>query len=397
MHSKDRPRALVMGLDHTALATIRSLARRGVKVIATARADGGGVAACTTRARKVACEAYLGDAFINLLKEIAADCDDLPVLIPTADDAVLYVSRHRDKLQDDFRFVLPAEMVVETLMDKKAFAHWAMENNVSVPRTVSFQSLEEGLVAAEDLRFPAVFKPAVKDTDWLGQSSVPKAMQIDDREALENAYKSCHGYTDCFILQEVIPGGDHLVKFCLVYFSADGEVLATYEGEKIRQYPQFYGSTSLAVGRPVSEVTEITVEILKKAGFCGIGSVEFKQDPRDGQLCVTEPTVGRPDLQSGLAAGAGVDISYIAYCDAAGLEVPEMTLRHHGHKWLFERNDLASALRYIRDGDLRLRDWLRSLSGSRTCATFALDDPLPFACLTLGLGARMLGIRTRWW
>lgn len=386
---------VVLGLSHTALGTIRSLARQGVNVTAVTGPGNGGVAAHTTRARKLVVENYLDEGFIDVLLEISLETGDRPVLVPTGDYAVLCVSRHRDELNDYFRFVLPDETTVEVLMDKIPFAQWAMANDVLVPKTVCLERGNESPLP-DDLRFPCVLKPAVKDENWTDHS-VPKAMQVDDIEMLKRACEDYWAYADRLVLQEVIPGTDRQVKFCLVYISASGEVLATYEGEKIRQYPPRYGSTSLAVGTPRGVVTETAVDILQKADFRGIGSVEFKQDPRDGRLYVTEPTVGRPDQQSGLAAGAGVDIAYIAYCDAAGIEIPPQTVGRPGHKWLFERDDVASALHYIRSGELKVSQWMRSLSGPRTCATFAWDDPLPFMCLSLGFSARVLGIRTKWW
>jgi len=48
-----------------------------------------------------------------------------------------------------------------------------------------------------------------------------------------------------------------------------------------------------------------------------------------------------------------------------------------GRKWMVEDLDLDSAFRYWRDGNLTVREWLRSFRGVQESAYFAADDPRP--------------------
>jgi len=161
--------------------------------------------------------------------------------------------------------------------------------------------------------------------------------------------------------------------------------------------PFLAGVNSLAVGHPVAEVERLAAEVLASVGFRGIGSVEFKRSSRDGRLYIVEPTVGRVNLQSGIATAAGVNIPFIALCDALGLPLPESGAVRTDQRWLDERSDLDSARYYVQRGSLTRMAWLRSLRGPRTHLYFSLTDPLPFCCLAIGLAARVVGYRSSWW
>ena len=53
-------------------------------------------------------------------------------------------------------------------------------------------------------------------------------------------------------------------------------------------------------------------------GFIGIGSMEYKRDPRDGRFYMVEPTVGRTDYQEEIACLNGVNIPLAAYYAETG-------------------------------------------------------------------------------
>jgi predicted ATP-grasp superfamily ATP-dependent carboligase len=78
-------------------------------------------------------------------------------------------------------------------------------------------------------------------------------------------------------------------------------LLAEYAGQKVWQWPPLGGST--AVCRLIDEPQLISLarSIAIKLKMTGLGSIEFKRDPRTGKFLVTEPTVGRNDYQSGVA------------------------------------------------------------------------------------------------
>ena len=107
--------------------------------------------------------------------------------------------------------------------------------------------------------------------------------------------------SDRYILQEWIPGGDSEVFFVLFAFDENGVMLAEYAGQKLWQWPPLGGSTAVCRLIEEPQLVSLARTIALRLKMTGLGSIEFKRDPRTGKFLVTEPTVGRNDYQSGVA------------------------------------------------------------------------------------------------
>jgi len=84
----------------------------------------------------------------------------------------------------------------------------------------------------------------------------------------------------------------------------------------------------------------------------------------------------------------GMDVTRAEYLHFTGQPVPVSSMCT-GRKWILEDADLASCVRYYRDGVLNPRDWLGSYRGIEECAWYAADDLMPFLrrCLPFPLRA----------
>jgi len=134
-----------------------------------------------------------------------------------------------------------------------------------------------------------------------------------------------------------------------------------------------------------------TIRVFQLAGFHWLGYpkmmrdertgryLKMMRDERTGRYLIIEPNIGRPTGRSTCAEAGGVELLYTMYCDAVGYPLPKARQqRYTGIKWIFWRRDIAAALRSWRNGELTLRQWLRSWRGRKTCAVFSWSDPLPF-------------------
>jgi D-aspartate ligase len=59
-----------------------------------------------------------------------------PVLMYCSDQSMVFVSQHRERLAEGFRFVVPEAKLVEAMEDKAKFAALAMRHSLPVPPTV---------------------------------------------------------------------------------------------------------------------------------------------------------------------------------------------------------------------------------------------------------------------
>jgi len=195
------------------------------------------------------------------------------------------------------------------------------------------------------------------------------------------------------LVQELIPGPDTQLVFSLTYIDATGEPVAMFTGRKLRQYRPRFGTSSMAQSEWNPAVASTTIDILRAMEYRGYGSVEFKQDPRDGRLRAIEVTA-RTWYPHGLATRCGINLPYVAYADALGLPVPISHGFDDGVKWIDEERDMRSALESIKAGNLTVGAWLGSYRGRRTYALAAVDDPAPILALARRTAAS--GLRTVW-
>ncbi len=77
-----------------------------------------------------------------------------------------------------------------------------------------------------------------------------------------------------------------------------------------------------------------------------------------------------------LSMQAGIDIPFIAYADLVA-ETYHPGEAIEGAKWIHLATDLPTAFEEIFHGRLTIREYIRSIRGSRD-AVFSPDDPIPF-------------------
>lgn len=367
------PPAIVIGTGQTGLSIAHALHRHGVPVLGLDDRRGG----CTSYSRAfhfLAYERLYEPVVVDLLLDIAELLPRKAALFCSGDEHVLILSRHQNRLAGRFLFELPAHQDVERLMSKQAFARVAEQHGWPVPRTFNVDTAAELDAALEAMAFPAILKPRVKNRQ-VRMHAPQKAFICETPQELRDRYRTLAQWEPEAVVQQWIPGGDDEIYFSFHYFDATLRELANFEGRKLRQYLPECGSTSCAVGVPEPRVTELSRTILttmRSVGFC---SVEYKRDPRNGKFYIIEPTVGRVNLQVGVALANQVDIIGRAYFHLIGKTPPVDGPATHHVKWILVPQDLRSARFYVRRGELTWRAYFRSIAGPRVFAPLQPADP----------------------
>jgi predicted ATP-grasp superfamily ATP-dependent carboligase len=182
-------------------------------------------------------------------------------------------------------------------------------------------------------------------------------------------------------VQQWIPGDDSCVLFCLVYYDKHSEELGYYTGKKILQHPIGTGSTAISIGIDDSALYGLTTRMFKKVNYKGLGSVEFKVNRKNNTYYITEPTVGRNDLQSNTAMAGGVNLTKIAYYDALGRTCPQVFVKKKNSIWIEEYGALQSSKYLLKHKDMHVSEISKSLSKNVVFSHFAFHDPSPFIAL----------------
>jgi D-aspartate ligase len=374
--------ALVAPLNQNSLGTVRSLSRVGIPSVAVMPRPRDISAYTRLPKRKISFDRSDREAMWDALVAFGTATAEPHVTFWGDDDAVVSAAARASSLPPSLRFVLPDPQVVDLLTNKVLFAEWATSHGFRVPRTrVCAEPADWERVLDESL-VPCVVKPDERTAAWeaSGRAKTFFASTKGELARLQDEYA---GAARAFVVQEWIPGPDSNLVFHLAYYSAEGKHLAGFSGRKLRQWPNDIGYTSAAEPIDDGEVEHEARRVLEAAGHCGLGSVEFKRDARDGALVIMEPTCGRTNGQEEIAAVNGVNLVHVAYCDLLGVELPSTTPRAEPVRLFFVAHDVQSAAVLRQRGELTWGEFLRSYRVARCIPPWSLRDPLPFTLLVL--------------
>ena len=294
-------------------------------------------------------------------------------LFPTNDETTALCARHHAELSKHFRMTVPPWDVLAWAYDKRLTYQLASDIGVAVPAT--FYARNDADVAALELEFPVILKPAFKKS--VNAFTEAKAWRADDRAALVARHREARDLVgaDVTMIQELVPGaGD--TQFSYAALCVDGRTLASVTARRARQYPVDFGHSSSFV-ETVDEpaVADAATRLLAAMRYTGLAEVEFKFDRRDGRykLLDVNPRVW---TWHALCGAAGVDFPYLLW-QAVHDDLPRERHGRPGVRWIRLGTDVPAAVGEIRRGRLSLRDYARSLKPPMVFSTFAADDPAP--------------------
>jgi D-aspartate ligase len=368
------PAAVVVGGDYQGLGIVRSLGRRGVRVVVLDDEPSiSRVSRYTSAFERVP---ELRDA--EETKRILIDtCTRLglqgSVLYPTREETVATIAAHRTELAEYFRLPTPAWESVQPAWDKRETYQRAERLGIPIPRCWFPSSAAD--LDQIDLSSPVILKPAIKENFFY--TTRAKAWRVDTRAELAAAYEKALGIVGAaeVIVQELIPGGgEQQVAYCA--FFKDGDAVAEMTVRRRRQHPSDFGRASTYVETiDLPELGKHPLTFLRDIGYYGLVELEFKEDRRDGQYKLLDVNARTWGYHS-LGQAAGVDFPYLVYRDQIGQPVSPAQARH-GVRWIRLATDLPNAALDIRAGRARLGAYLKTLRGVDTEAVFSLRDPLP--------------------
>jgi predicted ATP-grasp superfamily ATP-dependent carboligase len=264
-------------------------------------------------------------------------------------------------------------------MDKTEFHRWAQQHQLPVPESYVVNSREELSHTLRHIEYPIVIKPLFRTPEWQVHSPVHKIIKLGTSTDIGNLPFDLFVCAPRFLVQRWIAGGDGNVHFCLVYVDRDGHELGYYTGRKLLQWPRLTGSTAIGIGTDDAEVHKLTQRALGAAGFRGLGSLEVKKS--GDQYYITEPTVGRNNLQSYIAVAGGVNLTQTAFLDAIGQRRPVDDGHRKKAAWIEEYFAMLAVRDSVQQGDGELRNIVRAMTGRVSFASFSVSDPIPFVLL----------------
>jgi len=377
------PTAIVLscrGASIGDLNLLRSLGREGVPVTVIAEYD----AAPTLRSRYARESIVLPrftrdpDALRRFLMGRTRESAGRPVVIANCDSDLALLNQLRADLEADYRVLIPAASIIDELGDKQQFAAFAHEHRLPVPVTHCPTSID-GLTALQAVNsYPLVIKPA-QPRAWPDELSERfaqhgKVMIVADADELMKAGSELIARALPFVVQEYIAGGDAEHIEVQVLTNGAAKPIAWFSGRKIRTWPPRAGSGCYVRSEYVADAVDTALAVLQRIGYVGLADLDFKRDSRTGRLALLEinPRIGQWHV---LGNESGVNLPYLAYCNAIGKPARPFNRQREGLHYLHFANDLRSFRIYRRSGQWTLGSYVRSLfAGGMIYQTATSDD-----------------------
>jgi predicted ATP-grasp superfamily ATP-dependent carboligase len=388
MTKSEAPLAVIVPVrGNNGLGALRSLSAEGVRCLGISLGPltaNGFSRSCRTI--RLPDPAHDEPRFLEGLLRIGRDAESRPVLFPMNDLCVMQLAKHRSVLEPLFRHAFMEWEDYACLATKAGMYHRA--NACGVP-TPAWQQLFEDSAPREiasRLRYPVLLKP-VRHFELDGRQQVRdsfgffrrygKALEVPDADMLLKRYQEVREAGFACLVQEMIPGGAEHLYTLAFYADPSSEVIAGFVGRKLRQYPGDFGTVTIGESRWDEDVAELGARFIKASNYRGIGNIEFKRDPRDGQLRLMELNLRAGSFIS-LPTASGVNLIHFAYRHLIGDPIPA-TRQRDGVLWVdILRDFLEIRAQRRRSGSPAWLALLAYRSHPHVHAVFSWKDPMPF-------------------
>jgi predicted ATP-grasp superfamily ATP-dependent carboligase len=275
MSRGEQPTILVTDAGRgSAIAFIRSLGRRGWRVIAAdsdPRSPG-------FRSR------YVQEQLVyptpeaeprQLVTTLLATARDrgVDLIIPITDAVILPLSEAREQFRDVCRLALPETTALEVVTNKLKTLELAERVKVPVPRTLLVHTAQEAADQGDALGWPIVLKPQASRL-YREQASIEAftVCYAENRQQLLEQMRRFEGRCPV-LLQEYYRGIGQGVEL-LMY---QGRPLAAFQHRRLREVPINGGASAFRESVPLGpELYRYSVHLLQELNWTGLAMVEFK-------------------------------------------------------------------------------------------------------------------------
>ena len=364
---------------YTALGAIRTLGRHDIPVYAL---DYHFPTAYALSSRyvteKIKCPNVNTDeaGLVQFLVKLGKSFEQRPILMATADNYALLISRYAEQLASYYIFPDNGGYLLEKIIDKNGLALLAKEHNLQIPQTFIVDSSTNLPEVLNNISYPAIIKPALSHK--FVRLFRQKCLRVNDQDDLKRALQKVQSSNLEVMVQQIIPGFDDQMYVFDVYINTEGRPTHTFTGQKLRQFPINFGSSTLTRQVYDRELIEMGLDYMHKLGYRGYGEIEFKKNPDDGRFYMIEINARLSTLNV-LFDKCGVEFTYIMYKDLIGDPLPDYHLAEN-KPWVFWHayEDFISSIAYLRQKQLSLKEIVRPwLKYRKAHAIWAADDIKP--------------------
>ncbi|HEY3344212.1 MAG TPA: hypothetical protein VGJ97_04760 [Anaerolineaceae bacterium] len=295
------------------------------------------------------------------------------ILIPTSDATLSVVSRNKAALQQKYVVACPDWEITQKFLDKKFTCAIAENAGVPAPHTFLPKRVEDIDALEGVIQFPCLAKPSQSHRFRLYYNR--KMTWVNNMAELQSAFKGLAGTDVELMVQEYIPGEDHLGANYNAYYW-EGEPLCEFTAHKIRNAPPAMGSPCALISETIPEVIEMGRKLLGTVRYSGFACTEFKRDPRDGRYKLMEVNA-RHNLSSLLAVTCGMNFPWLEYRHLLTGVSPQEEQYERGIYWVDAVRDFRYWAAGLGKNGFTLGQFLEPYIHKHVFAVFDWKDPMP--------------------
>jgi predicted ATP-grasp superfamily ATP-dependent carboligase len=307
--------------ERQALATVRSLGRRGLRVATLGSDKSAPAFASRWCLQKLVCPAEVGsEAYLAFLEQ-ALEYSGVHVIIPCSDATISLLRLHRQRLEQRVRIALAKETALEIAVNKERTLEVARQLGLYVPHGVTVRDRKQIDKALQEVGLPAVVKPVESWVAYAQQGIRLTSFLVATRAEAYHAVETLLTYSGSSVLiQQFLPGERESMSFLY----AQGRFFAKFAHAIERTDPPLGGADvvrhSIPIPLDIGKPAEALVREINLEGYC---IVEFRRD-RTGRPYLMEVN---PRLSAGveLAIASGIDFPYLLYQWACGEQIDTVT------------------------------------------------------------------------
>lgn len=321
MSGKTEIKPVVLGSYFNAYSVIRSFADKGVNSVLVTSEPKGFVAKSKYVEDILVIPNMTAneDIFIEKLVDYGRKISPARgMLFPTHDEQLLFIAKHKSRLEKYYEIPFSDYDVLMDIMDKKNFAEKCKSIGVPTIKEKLISSSDQIEQVIKELRFPVIAKVDIWNNEVIKVLDGKIAIFYDKsqfKDKMTLFFNTLHG--ENLLIQEYIEDSDRLMPNVNSIADKNGNLKCIFISEKVRQYPPQTGTSTATISvdpeeEKYSEIIDYAKKIVKEFGFYGLFGIEFKYDEVDKCYKVIEMNC-RSEFPNYLQVLVGQNMPYYLY------------------------------------------------------------------------------------
>jgi len=259
------------------------------------------------------------DGLLALGKKLVSQYKQKCILLPTSDTILMFIQYNFSSLSPYFLQMGPNnfETCCLDLIDKTRFAYMLEKSNIATPTSISVECEADVPNAVDNISYPCIYKPSVKDlkNSFQTEHNGAKAIACADKETLKVAlYRELKRGHKLIVQKKININSLEQEGSVYVYRDSLGNIRAVGGMRVLYRYPKNVGTGAILKPNADHAMYMLAIAATNASNWCGFIGYEMMWDADIGGWTIIEANL-RPWLSIRYQSVLGVDFIDLLYKD----------------------------------------------------------------------------------